>query len=229
MDPRLPEARSRSGCSSRIKSQTEVRTHLASGFSLVELLTVISIIGFLAVLSMPSISSLLRASRINTAVNALDAALQTARSHAISRNTYVWVGLRNEPSGSDAITALLVAGTTGESSDLAEGSAAPLQKPIHLAGVELVERTPPPGGEADAVDVVGAELADFDYSWIVAGRSMDFPYVIRFDPRGIASVRSETLDKVLQLNLRPLPARSGEGNLPTLQLHAISGALANYR
>lgn len=63
------------------------------GFTLVEMLTVISIAGILAVLSVPAMQGLQNAGGFNKSVYAMADSFSLARSYAVANNTYVYVGL----------------------------------------------------------------------------------------------------------------------------------------
>jgi prepilin-type N-terminal cleavage/methylation domain-containing protein len=97
-----------------------------SGFSLVEMLTVISIAAILAVLSMPALQGLQSAGGFDKSVYGLADALNLARSYAVANNTYVYVGLtevdrRQNPgavpqvAGSGRVALSIVATTDGTS------------------------------------------------------------------------------------------------------------------
>ncbi len=63
------------------------------GFSLTEILVVIAVISILAALSIPALTSVDRARGVTEAGFQLRSAIELARSQAVSRRTYVWLGL----------------------------------------------------------------------------------------------------------------------------------------
>src|SRR3989454_4902354 len=66
------------------------------GFTLLELLIVISIIGILLVLIGPAFTSLKGGTDVTSAAYTIKAVLDTARTYAKANNTYTWVGFYEE-------------------------------------------------------------------------------------------------------------------------------------
>jgi len=68
-------------------------------FTLVELLVVLSLMMLMMGFVVPSISGILSAQSVSTALDRVSAMIDLARAEAVAKNTYVWVGLQNAPSG----------------------------------------------------------------------------------------------------------------------------------
>ncbi len=69
----------------------QLRQRCRAGFTLVELMVVVAVVGILAVVAAPGMAALLNANRLSGAAGELTAALQIARSEAIRRNARVTV------------------------------------------------------------------------------------------------------------------------------------------
>ena len=67
-----------------------------NGFTLLELLIVLSIIGILLVLLAPAFTTIKGGTDVTSAAYTIKGVLDTARTYAKANNTYVWVGFYEE-------------------------------------------------------------------------------------------------------------------------------------
>ena len=70
-----------------------------SGYTLIDILFVLAILGLVTVLALPSIFTMTGALRLEMAAHQMAGALRTARLHAIRRSANVAVKFRTEPDG----------------------------------------------------------------------------------------------------------------------------------
>ena len=70
----------------------------ARGFTLIELMVMVAVLGILAVIAVPSMTAMVNSSRLRGATGELIATLQMARSEAIRRNARVTVCASNDGS-----------------------------------------------------------------------------------------------------------------------------------
>jgi Tfp pilus assembly protein FimT len=119
------------------------------GFTLVELMTVISVIMILLSFAVPSLSGILKGKKQDQAVSALESILEGARMEAVTQNTYVWVAFKNcptnssppPPSGEDEVWFLAFRGRTGEDRLMSAlgSSMIPVGNFQRLTGVSLLD------------------------------------------------------------------------------------------
>ena len=72
------------------------RGRSSSGFTLLELLIVVAIIGLLLVLIAPAFTYIKGGTDVTSAAYTIQGVLDTARTYAKANNTYVWVGFQEE-------------------------------------------------------------------------------------------------------------------------------------
>lgn len=114
------------------------RTAPRSGMSLLELMVVIAIFSVLTTISMPSLSSLLRASDLTRNLHSVSDVLEQARSLALAQNTFVWVGFtEKEVEGVPSLVLTAVSSQSGQPTDLQNGNYQPTMRPMVLKNLSM--------------------------------------------------------------------------------------------
>ncbi|PAW77479.1 MAG: hypothetical protein B9S32_10800 [Verrucomicrobia bacterium Tous-C9LFEB] len=110
------------------------------GFSLVELLVVMAVMGMVATLSITGFNSIVQAHTVSRGVYDVASLLELARSQAIARQTYVWVGFQSV-AGSSGQELQMVAfySVDGTGTNTASTNLLPLSKVLRVKNVSLVE------------------------------------------------------------------------------------------
>src|SRR6266436_4842765 len=82
-----------------------------AGFTLLELLIVVGIIGLLLVLIAPAFTTIKGGSDVTSAAYTIKGVLDTARTYAKANNTYAWVGFKEVDVSQDASVSPQISGT----------------------------------------------------------------------------------------------------------------------
>ena len=113
-------------------------SRLRSGFTILELLTVITIISVVAFLSVQAVGGLMLSRGMGTALDQSAALLELARNEAVTRQSYVWVAIKEETVDGKLETQMAAFysadGTTNDAAD----NIIPLVKTLRITGVGLV-------------------------------------------------------------------------------------------
>lgn len=120
-------------------SPTSAAGFRLAGFSLVELLMVIAVIGVLAVLVAPALSSILGAKGVTRGASDVAAVLELARMEAMARRTYVYVGFENTTNalGNAELCIAAVASPDGSSATTAD--LIPVTKVVRVANIRQTD------------------------------------------------------------------------------------------
>jgi len=177
---------------------------LSGGFSLIELLTVIAIIAVLAVLTMSAFTSVGRAGNLTKTGNDIAGLLEQARSLAMARNTYVWVGFHEGPEDT-----LMVAGVSSRIGTMHPQAVdllplGPIKRFQRIELVALPEDAPHRGaGEGSVAQLALVENAVFSFVFKSGSEDTTFNQrVIQFNNRGESRIDADELYKVVEIGLQ---------------------------
>ncbi|SDU27641.1 prepilin-type N-terminal cleavage/methylation domain-containing protein [Verrucomicrobium sp. GAS474] len=228
----------------------------SGGFSLIELLIVVAIIGVMAVVSIQSFSSVGRNQAVGKATGDLVSILEMARSHAMANNSYVYVGFY-KPSGADlakrgsgSCVYVSVAATVDGTSGYENGSWTPslvsLSKLQCLEGVSLVPvdsiKTYLPNVDMTFSSLDAATttaLTTFTAQDLGFGQGRNpvgtFDLVIQFKPNGGANVvtdlTGQTVPHYVAVGLVPATGSSAtvSANCSLIRVDGVTGFVRFYR
>jgi Tfp pilus assembly protein FimT len=112
---------------------------------MIELLVVVGIIGLLAVFAAPAISSIGQARGVGEATYQITQAIELARSEAVARRTFVWLGLQEQTnSGNRDLLVGMVYSKDGTTNHAA-ANLQPIGRPLAIRQVGLTNSVEVPG------------------------------------------------------------------------------------
>ena len=225
-------------------------------FTLIEVLTVVVIIGILVALSAPMINSLNGANVVTRNAYTLTGALEQARSYATANNTYTWVGVFEEDADSPGVSGigrviLAIFASTDGTKVYTEGSTGgSTLDPTRLQQLgELIQ--------LDHTDLVALDSSDIQRDTVPSsihqvsedgfvspitvavplnsGSSASrytFKKLIQFSPLGDASRINSSPVRCIEFGLRPAKGNvtdSTTQNLVAVQLAGIGGHTSLHR
>ena len=180
-----------------VRFRRNPRANYLRGFSLVEMLTVIAIIGLLAAIVVPAVSTMLEASKLNNAINQIADQITMARQIALAQSRRVEVRFYKLATSSEPTAAYRAIGTYLISET---GSATPVVKvqeitsPIVIsdnAAQNTVFRSSPVSYSGTEDLPRSANTPYFKFSFLPNGRTDfgagDNPFLTLFNARRVAS------------------------------------------
>jgi len=195
------------------------------GFSLLELLVVVALLGVLSVLAVPALSGLTRSNTMNKNLLILSGVFEQARQYAISRNTYVWVVLTS--ASNTGLTNSLKVGQIASldgtdvlswspASTLVSGSSnlEMVGRPQELRMVRI---------ENSAAADAGASMASVN----ITGGTLTFTRAVQFTPTGEARVGA-SVSRFIDLAVLEDSA-VGSSNRAVLRLTGLTGKTSVQR
>ncbi len=112
-----------------------MKSAASKGFTLIEMLMVMAIIALLS-LSVPAIQSALTSGTFNSNTSQMNDLLRAAYASAISRNTYVWIGLAQMPNNG-GVGMVVTYSPSGNPDDVLSATPSYLFKPVILKNLSL--------------------------------------------------------------------------------------------
>jgi len=228
------------------------------GFSLLELLAVMTLIGLLTAMVIPSMGSLGSAQGLTRATGDISDILKQARTYAMANNTYVYVGIcevdgaqslgnRPQTAGTGRLFVSVAASKNGLSG-IANGQwnalvteINPVQRfdNVHLIEASQAQSRLPAmdaGYQGGNIDVATA-TALTPLSGLAHGMITTFSKVIQFSPAGSANLISDlsvapAVPPYIQLGLAPShgnQAANASGNCAGIQIDGVSGVVRAFR
>ena len=224
----------------------------SQAFSLVELITVIAIIGVIATLIAPAASQFLVGSKFDQALVQVSGSLERAREHASANGTYTYVGFTDvDAAGTMAVATFGSADTSAGIKGLTQQgnyvlSAAPSKK----GGLSLLDRIVrvegcdaqdaiPDGSALKSLQAVTAPSSSLrpsgpEFTYVDGARgNLRFTRVVQFTPEGAARV-VPAVSNALQLVLVPTRGdpqspHQDVANAAAIRIAGLTGQVKVYR
>lgn len=214
--------------------RAQSRPERASAFSLLEMLTVLAIVGIMTALTGPAIRSMMGAGDINRSVESLSGTLELARTYAMTHHTYVRVAFSKLAASGSRITpsigVLVISSADGTldsdtASDMADSSKWPeVSKPLVLENIDIYDSlnsTSPQTGQ----DALPSASDIGQFSRKIGGiASAPFSSFVQFSHDGEARVIKGESARFIKLGMdRPQP-QNGK-NPFVLRISGINGTI----
>jgi len=212
-------------------------------FTLVELLTVIAVIGLMMAAVVPAFNGIKGAGDITKAAYDISGTLEQARAYAMANNTYVFVGFA-EQDGVDATQPgigqiLVMAMGSNDGTRSFGGTGTPnltaLTKLRRIGNMHMEDTLPNSGALTRPVVPDSCRVGNGAFlardSFVSSG--YQFKKIIQFDPRGMASIQSDTASVSQWMEIGLVAAKGHTAadaqNCAALVLDGVTGSAKIYR
>ena len=208
------------------------------GFTLIEILLVLLIMGISTAMFIPSIAALGSADKFNSALSGISDTLMLAREKAISSNTYVWVAFADPVMPNDSLAALVIASADG--TNPIDGWASStiviennpdfrvVGKQQNYARCQITD-----AGSFNSTDVSSLPKVNVDSAINSLASTVSFSFhsriytrVIQFTPSGLAC---NGINPVNLVEFGVKPSSGSKNNVAVLRVQGITGQTTLYR
>ena len=210
----------------------------AAAFSLIELLTVVAILGVMMAASVPAFSFLKRTGDISSAAYDIASVLDQARSYAMANNTYVFVGFAerdqtdvNKAGVGQVVMAAMGSKNGSRSFGANNANLASLSRLRKLPNIRLAEDVPNAGGLARPAVQSAFRVANgaFSAQDSFTASGLKFDKIIQFDPRGMAAIQSSTVAVPQWMEIGLAGAAGSSENSAAVVVDGVTGTAKIYR
>jgi prepilin-type N-terminal cleavage/methylation domain-containing protein len=231
----------------------------SSGFTLLELLIVVSITGLLLVLMAPAFTSIKSGTDVTSAAYTIKDVLETARTYAKANNTYTWVGFSGSIGSPVTGNVALVVVASKDGTDLGTSvnqlpgdrvdittGVTPVGKAMRLENAHIGDTGTPTNDGTDfesrpSVNTnyrIGATGTQYNSDYYFIEQGTQFDRWIRFSPRGEAVVKGGATQITPYAEVGLLPTHGttlaattnpASGNLVAIQISGLGGNVRIYR
>lgn len=198
------------------------------GFTLVELLAVISIMAIMLSLVVMGVGDLNQSRKGDFAVSNLTLALETARLHAQSKNTYTWLALTKNPAASTdpSLKVAIIASTDGMSKSYGNDAPWPANT-INIKGSADFKQV----GKTITIEEYKIDVpldspplsSTPQFSIPFNGSTVSFTRVIEFTPTGEAKIAPGNVE-VIRMQLLPIRKKAGDKNVQ-ITINGLTGSI----
>ena len=224
-----------------------------SGFSLVELVTVIAIIAILTAAGAPALSAIVSSGNANQNISQLSGILEQAREYAVAQHTYVWVAFSapTTTTGSKQVSVAVVASTDGTDPGASDWQDYPYGqvpspgqtltlvnkivtlKELSLEGANSLKPSTLPQNPAvaDPTNSLAGNSGSGFFNIALPGQSSltAFSQAIEFTPSGQARNSSSPVD-IIDVDVQPQKGTVDDTkNVAVLRVSGLTGETAVYR